>query len=391
MEVRSLPSSPYLNQLRKPLSSPRYKEITEYAKYAVKTLLPKESDIYGSLRLNIFEGIFINGKSVAEITQKKYSACSGEQIGQLMYWEFLGGLCGGKTIFIYPVDSNREYMLISPKKITAELTGEAKGLERVRERLKRGQREKSLDKYFYKAALKRQEELELKLGGALMNQALKNQSFVTRFNEETFFKNTDLSQLAEDRLGIKERTDILSFVILYSVSFFGLKYNEIFTVDDVFGFSDNGIRSKDNVKTSAAAALGKDLQRCGDMQLGSMLELMGQALCEIPLPKLNCDVAAKTALNYVLYSAAAQTGNVFLKIIRGESKPAKCYSREYEFSYGKAEDRAELLSDYKYAAKLCEEIRELLSVKGRAIYNAHSYNDAKELQKRVRDEENAVI
>lgn len=391
MEARSLPSSPFLNQLKKPLSNPRYREITEYAKYAVRTLLPKESSVYGSLRLNIFEGIFIGGKSAAEITKKKYSSCSAEQTEQLMYWEFLSALCRGRTIYIYPIDPEHDYMLISPKKITAVLTENAKGLEKVQARLKRSQAERSLDKYFYKITLKKQGELELKTGGSLMNQSLKNRSFVTRFNEETFFKNTDLTQLSDERLGIMERTDILSFVILYSVSFFGLKYNDIFTVDDVFGFSDNGIRSKDNVKTNAAAALSKDLQRCSNVQLGSMLEQMGQVLCEIPLPKLSCDVAAKSALNFVLYGAAAQTGSVFLKVIKGESEAAKCYRRDYELSFGRAAHRAELLSDYRQAAELCEEIRELLSINGSTVYNARSHNAVKELQKRVRDEENAVI
>ncbi len=391
MEVRSLPSNLYLKQLKKPLGNSRYREITEYAKYAVKTLLPRESDIYGSLKLNIFEGIFIGGKSVAEITQKKYSSCSKEQIDQLMYWEFLSNLCKGRSMFIYPIDANREYLLISPQKILAELTGDIRDMEGVRKKLKYGQREKPFDKLLYKLALKRQNELELKIGGCLMNQSLKNQAFVTRFNEETFFKHTDLTYLAENRLGIREKADILSFVILYSVSFFGLNYNDIFTVDDVFGFSENGIRSKDSIKANAAAALGKDLQRCSDMQLGSMLEQMGQALCEIPLPEINCNIAAQSALNYVLYNGVSQTGKTFLQIMRGLSEPAKCYKEGYEYSYGRAEHRAELLSEYEQAAKLCEEFKELISIKGAAIHNANKHGFIEELQKKVRNEENALV
>lgn len=390
MTLRSLPANPYLKLCGKALGDSRFKDIADYAKYAVKTLLTKEIEVYGSLKLNIFDGIFFCGKSISELTRKKYSSCSPEQLEQLMYCEFLNKLCSGKSLFIYPIDTKRDYMLISPQKISAELTGNTKDAEEIQRKLKSGADKKPFDTLYYKQALKRQGELELKIGGALMKEALKNQAFVTRFNEETYFRGVDLTQLAEERLGIREKEYLLSFVILYSVAFFGLSYNDIYTVEEVFGFSEGGgIRSRDNVKTNSAYALKNDLLGCSDEQLGSMLEQMGQVLFRIPLPKLNPDGAASSACGYLLYCAAAQTGKTFLKIMESDREPAKWYRGDFEYSYNKAKERAELLSQYGKAAALCDDISSLAAVKGAKITDSPRYAQTEELEKRLREAENS--
>ncbi len=391
MILRSLPANPYLKLCGNALENSRFGDIADYAKYAVKTLLSKESAAYNSLRLNIFEGIFFLGKSISELTRKKYSSCTPEQIELLMYCEFLDKLCKGKSLFIYPVDTKHDYMLLSPQKITAELDGNADDLESVKRRLKSAAGEKFFDKFLYGLALKRQGELEIKIGGSIMKEALKNQAFVTRFNEETYFRGVDLTQLAEERLGISDRESILSFVILYSVSFFGLNYNDIYTVEEVFGFSDNGIRSRDSVKTNSAYALRNDLQRCNDRQLGSMLEQMGQTLFRIPLPKLSADSAAASACGYLLYCAAAQTGKTLLKIMDSGREPARCYRDDFGYSYDQTRARAELLSEYGKAAALCDDIGSLTAVKGALVTHSPRYVQTEELEKRVRELENAVF
>lgn len=391
MTLRSLPANPYLKLCGKALGDSRFRDISDYAKYAVKTLLAKEIEAYRSLKLNIFDGIFFCGRSISELTRKKYSSCSPEQIEQLMYCKFLNMLCGGKSLFIYPIDTKHDYMLISPQKIAAELTGNTKDLESIQRKLKSGTENKLFDKLLYKLALKRQGELELKIGSSLMKEALKNQAFVTRFNEETYFRGVDLTQLMEERLGISDRESILSFVILYSVAFFGLSYNDIYTVEEVFGFSEGGIRNRDNVKTNSAYSLKNDLMRCGDGQLGSMLEQMGQAVLRIPLPRLNPDGAAASACGYLLYCAAAQTGKTLLKIMEGSKEPVKWYRGDFEYSYNKARERAELLSEYGKAAALCDDIGSLTAVKGAAITDSPRYVQTEELEKRVRKEKDADL
>lgn len=389
MTLRSLPANPYLKLCGKALGDPRFGDIADYAKYAVKALLTKEIEVYRSLKLNIFDGIFSRGKSISELTRRKYSSCSPEQIEQLMYCEFLNKLCCGKSLFLYPIDTKHDYMLISPQKIAAELTGNAGELGTLQRKLKSGAENKPFDKLLYKLALKRQGELELKVGGSLMREALKNQAFVTRFNEETYFRGVDLTQLMEERLGISDRESILSFVILYSVVFFGLSYNDIYTVEEVFGFSEGGIRNRDNVKTNSAYSLKNDLMRCSDGQLGSMLEQMGQAVFRIPLPKLNPDGAAASACGYLLYCAASQTGKTLLKIMEGDREAVKWYRGDYEYSYNKARERAELLSEYGKAAALCDDISSLMAVKGAVIADSPRYAQTVELKKRVRETENA--
>lgn len=391
MTVGYLPASPYLKLCKKPLGNSQYKEITEYAKYAVKMLIPEETAAYGSLKLNIFDGIFLGNKSVSEITQKKYSSCPAEQIVQLMYCEFLSRLCGGRSLFIYSFDEKRDYLLISPRKISARLTEGSKSSSGIQRRLSATEKFRFYDKYLYEKALLRQNELELKIGGALMNQAEKDLAFVTRFNEETYFKSTNLTQYTEKRLGLKEKSDILAFTVLYSVSFFGLSYNEIFTVEDVFGFSDSGIRSKDGIKTNAALALKNDLQRCTDAQLGSMLEQMGQALCRIPLPRIYSDIGARLALNYVLFNAVSKTGETFLQLTNSELEPVRIYKKRYEASFKQAEERAKLLSEYKEAADMCVELKELLNSLGAVVSDAKHYVKTLELEKKVKEEEERIV
>lgn len=386
-----LPASPYLKLCKKPLGDLRYKEITEYAAYAVKMLLPKETAAYGSLKLSIFDGIFLGNRSVSEITQKKYSSCSAEQTAQLMYCELLNLLCSGRSLFVYSFDEKRDYILTSPRKISARLTEGSKSSFIVQKRLSMTEKTRFFDKYLYRRTLSRQNELELKIGGALMVQAEKDLAFVTRFNEETYFKSTNPTQYAEKKLGIKEKSDVLAFTVLYSVSFFGLSYNEIFTVEDVFGFSDNGIRSKDGIKTNATLALKNDLQRCTDAQLGSMLEQMGQALCRIPLPKIFSNIGARLARSYVLYNAVSRTGEVFLKLTDSSIEPVQIYKKRYEDSFKAAEERARLLSEYNEAADMCGELKELPNSLGAVISDAKHYGSTLDLEKKVKEEEERIV
>ena len=391
MILSFLPADQYLKLCGKAFGDPHFGEIADYAEYAVKTLLAKEIKAYKALKLNFFDGIFYLGKSISEITRKKYSSCTPEQIEQLMYCVFLDKLCRGRSLFIYPLDVNRGYMMLSPQKIGAELDGSVKNMDPIQKKLKLTAHERSIDGFLYRLALKRQKELDMKIGGSIIKASLKDQAFVTRFNEETYFRGVDLTQLAEERLGISDRESILSFVILYSVTFFGLNYNDIYTVEEVFGFSDKGIRTRDSVKTNSAHTLNNDLHRCSDGQIGSMLEMMGQKLFDIPLPELTADSAASSASQYLLYCAAAETGRTLLTVMNSGRAPVRCYKEEHWRSFDRTLERAELLSEYRKAAALCDDICSNMAVKGAVITDSPRYVQIRELEKRVRETENAEL
>lgn len=391
MIICDLKANPYLKMCRKALGDPRFDEIADYAQYAVNALLTKQIKAYKSLRLNFFEGIFFRGKSICEITRKKYSSCTPEQIEQLMYCEFLDKLYRGKALFIYPLDPSRGYMMLSPEKIVADLESEVNTADLFGKKQKLPIREKFFDKYLYRLTLKKQGELDMKVGGSIMKDNLKNQAFVTRFNKETYFRGVDLTQLAEERLGISDKESILSFVILYSVAFFGLNFNDIYTVEEIFSFTDYGIRTKDNVKTSSAHALRNDLQRCSDWQLGSMLEQMGQVLFDIQLPELSAHSATDSACRYLLYCAAEQTGKTFLRIMNIGREPARHYRENFRTSYDRTRERAELLSEYRKAAALCDDIGSLMAVKGAVVTHSPRCAQVDELEIKVRTAEYAEL
>lgn len=390
MIICDLKASPYLKMCRNALENPRFEKIADYAQYTVTALLAKQIKAYKALRLDFFEGIFHCGKSICEIVRKKYPSCTPEHIEQLMYCEFMDKLYRGRSLYIFPLDQSRGYMMLSPERIVADLAdagshGKASDISGKSSPF----RERFYDKYLYRLTLKRQDGLDMKVGGSIMKENLKNQAFVTRFNEETYFKGLDLTQLLEERLGISDRESILSFVILYSVAFFGLNFNDVYTVEEVFGFSDNGIRTKDNVKTSSAYALRNDLMRCSDRQLGSMLEQMGQALFGIRLPKLTAYSATGSVCNYLLYCAAAQTGKSLLKVMDSGRESARYYREDFPRSYDMTLDRAELLAEYRKAAALCDDIGSLMAVKGAVVSDSPRYVQIEELEKRVRETENA--
>lgn len=385
MIICDLKESPYLKLCKNAFNDPHFEEIADYARHTVNALLAKQIKIYKSLKLNVFEGIFHCGKSICEIARKKYSSRTPEQIEQLMYCEFIDKLFRKKSLYYFPLDQSRGYMMLSPERIVADLADLEK-YESVSDLVGKepSLKENIFDKYLYRLALKRQSELDMKVGGSLMKENLKNQAFVTRFNRETYFRNIDLTQIAEDRLGISDSESILTFVILYSVAFFGLNFNDVYTVEEVFSFTNNGARTKDNIKTSSAYALKKDLEKCSDWQLSSMLEQMGQALLDIKLPELTSYSATGSACRYLLYCAAEQTGKTFLKVMNIGRDPARYYKENFRTSYDMAVERAELLAEYRKAAALCDDIGSLMAVKGAVVSDSPRYPQVGELETKVR-------
>lgn len=389
MEQRLIPADLLLKQCKNPLKSQNKEELFSYSSYAARTILNNEIKAYDSLKLSIYDGVFAGGKSVSDITRKKYGGQSEEMLQRLMSCEFLYRLCRGAVCFVYPVDIDNNCLLKSPVRITAKFDGDIKELSHYKKILKFMAQTRYSFNITKNTVLKKQGEVELKIGGAVMKESYKNQAFVSRFNEETFFKDFDLTGLMKDRLLIEDKSDKLHFAQLYAISFFGLSFDEIFAVDRVFGFSDMGIRNRDSVKKSAALALRDDLRRLSDNNLASMLEMIGKALDLLPLPKITAESSAFTAKNYVNYISISDLGSVFLKASESSSACSVIYREKYADSYKKAKDRAKLLCEYKKVVNLCEDIAAISKNKGANIYTSLWFKEALQLQKDLRNMEDA--
>lgn len=221
---------------------------------------------------------------------------------------------------------------------------------------------------------------EMTAASEAMKTSAKNLAFVTRFNEETFFKSADLSLFGGSPLSLTEKRDMTAFASLYAIAFYGLTFKDIYTVEEVFGFSEAGIRSKDEQKRQAANDLLHKLKE--REPLDSVLRKTAQTLTDMPFPVLDVKNPVFTAENYVNYRETASVGFSFLKA-------AEAFSDKSEELYLKAVKKAEIFSDYRFAASLCEEIPAIDDRRGYRIKAAKSFKAAEKLQQRVKEEESA--
>ncbi len=216
-----------------------------------------------------------------------------------------------------------------------------------------------------------------------MKASEKDLAFIVRFNEETFFKSIDTSVFGGNFLCLNDKRDIIAFTALYSMAFFQLSLEDIFGIDEVFEFSEKGIRSKDDKKHQAAEELTKQLKENAPMI--PALKKMASVLIDMPFPPLNVKNPVFTAQNYVLYWGAASIGSAFLKAVINNV----AFSNKLGEKYLEAAKKAEILSDYQSAVSLCREIPVLYSRSSYRIEAAPNFKAVEKLQQAVKEEESA--
>lgn len=375
MDTLFLPSDSLLKYCADPLDRDDSEQIFAYSSFAAKKLLQKHTKAYDKLKISVFEGIFSGSRSISELARKKYRGCSSGQLQKLTCCLFLEKLTEGKPLFFFPVtqDENGSCRLSKPERLRVRLDKETEGLEHVSARLERSAESKRSYPLLTMLAERQRGKLLLQIGGAVMQTSLKELAFVSRFNEETFFKNMSMSEFDCGRLGIEEKSHLSAFAALYAMTFFSLSFRDIYTVDEVFSFSEGGIRSKDAAKAEAARQLKEELKRLSDNDLALTLKKMGDRLLTIPLPEADARNFVVLAENYVYYIAAANIGEVFLKAAEAMWK-----RKAHE-----PVERAEMLCEYRYAKELCEEIYSMANEGVGDISKAHSFKKAEALQKKI--------
>ena len=214
--------------------------------------------------------------------------------------------------------------------------------------------------------------MEIKTASAIIDIALKDLAFVTRFNAETFFKDTDISVFGRSALSLSEKQDAAAFTALYAIAFCGLTFEDIYRVDQVFSFSDTGIRSKDMQKRQASEALLKQLKENSFMSL--------------KLPPLNVTNPIFMAENYVNYWGTAAMGAAFLKPAANNKELLG-----QDDLFAEAAKKAEIMADYRYAVSLCQEIPTVGKGSRFRIKAAPSFKAAEKLQQTAEEKENAHI
>lgn len=368
-----------------PLGRENSAEIFSYASFAVKKLLKKISRPYGKLKLSVYEGLFSGSRSVIEITEKKFSGCSKARLDNLLNCTVLDEICKGKPVFFYPISDNEgKYRLLPPVRLSVKLEGSTEGFEKTAALLeKSAEGRRSYPVLELLLAAKRKSML-LKVGAAVMKKSVNELAFVTRFNEETFFRNVPIKSFAAENGKITRKELLTAFVSLYAIAFYGLSFREIFTVDEVFGFSDTGIRSKDEVKAEAAISLSEKIKNFETGTISADMIKMGEALLNIPLPEIEIENFVILAENYVFYSALSEIGEAYAAAALRIGEETLIKDKIFEA----AVKRAELMKDYKYAARLCEEILTLTEKGMNGVARANSRKKAAELRKRTEKERN---
>lgn len=336
-------------------------------------MLSKYTAAYNKLKLSIFDAVFSGGRSISELTRSKYPGSSGEQLKMLESCVFLELICAGKALYLYPLSDASEYRLPPPVKIGAELVGDTEGIEKIAKKIKKAANKKFMLPFSYNAALKRQGEVKLKISMGIMRIKNNELAFVKRFNEEKFFRGINLEAASEKIRKFCDRHLLLDLSALYAMTFYGLSFRDIYTVDEVFGAFDRDIRSKDDIKGEAAVRMLRDIDRLTDEELAGTLVKMGKALMELPVPEANPDDAITMAENYTAYCALSGIGDAYLRAAEENSRIWLVLKRDFPSEYEAAAKRAKLLSDYKAAIKLCEEIPLLCETGAKSCSAAAGY------------------
>lgn len=377
-----------LNHCGDPLSFGGDKEkILSYASFAAEKMLHKYIKGYDRLKIPVFEGIFSGKKSVPEITRKKYAGCSQSQIKRLMSCVFLDMICSGKPVFIFPVSFDDRYSLLRPERIIAELKGDTDGIgKKIKRNISRSALSKRSYPFVQKSVFKMRGKLLLKIGAAVMKSSVNERTFVKRFNQEKFFRKIDTEHFSPRVSDFCEKNFMLDLAALYAITFLGLSFRDIYTVDEVFGFSDADmdIRSKDDIKGEAAFRMISDIEGQNDEDTAQMLIKMGEELLKLPLPEIDSDNAILLAEKYPFYCAAADIGDAYIRASDGNRQIWLVMERDFQTEHRRAAARARLLSQYRDVVRLCEEIVSLSQTGGADISEAKGIKKAKLLENEVK-------
>lgn len=386
-ETLFLPSDDLLKYCGSPLNREDSERIFSYASFAVKKMFRKLGRPYDKLKLSVFEGIFSGISSISEITLKNYSACSREQQKKLMSCVALDEICSGKPVFFYPIsEENGKYRLLPPVRLSVQLEGDAVGFEKTADKIKKSSESKRSYPLLTALLMKKRSGLLFKIGAAVMKTSVKELAFVTRFNEETFFKNVPMNPFENGRLNISEKDALGAFAALYAMTFYSLSFRDIYTVDEVFGFSETGIRSKDTAKREATMRLSEELEKSDNDTITANLKKMGETLLNIPLPEIDVKNFVTLAENYVYYNAVSNMGKAYIKATEPGTEAMDYGSGNDGDIFARALKRAELLENYKFAALLCEETAALAEKGRRSISRSRNRKKAEYVRKMAEKE-----
>lgn len=378
--IRQLPASDLLPYCSTPLNDYGHESkngLFQYAAAAVKALLKEETAAYDKLKLSVYDSILTGMTTVARLTRKKYPHAHEQLCARLMPCVLLDLLTKGKPLFIYPITRKG---LEPPRQITAELSGSAEGLEKLAAALKKTPRRSP----FPLGLKRRTEELRLKVSVSLMRSAADDLRFISRYNEEIFFRGLSEQDFACRFLDLSDKQVLTGFTVLYAMTFFGLSDSDVFTVDGVFGFTDTGVRSKDDTRLSAAKELSERLKENDPRPLGQLADKMGAKLLELALPSVDPDDPVSLAHGCTMYAGFAQLGRAYLTALPPleialvpDSPGEHCQP---------AKTRAGLMSRYDSALQLCQEILTLPTAKKPLLSSLQGYNQALQLRQEVEKE-----
>lgn len=364
---------PYCSQPLNDYGSESKNGLFRYANDTVKALLKDELRVYDKLKLPIYHGILSGSRTVAQIAGKKYPHAPEQLCAKLMPCILLELLTKGKPLFIYTIDPT-SYTLSQPRQLTVELTENTPETERLAAMLKKSSASRSPAPFGLK---RRTEELNLKISVSLMRSATEDLRFISRFNEETFFRGLPDKFFASTVVDLSDKTVKTGFAELYAMTFYGLSEGDLFKVDGVFGFSDTGVRSKDDKRQRAASELSAKLKNGNLQELGAMADKMGERLLELPLPSVNVNDPAALAQNCTLYAGFAQLGKAYLTALT--PLEIALVPDLIGNSHEAAKQRAKLMSSYDYALQLCQGILTMENMKKPQLSALNGYKQAKQL------------
>lgn len=379
---RQIPANDLLLYCSRPLNDYGHESrdgLFRYAADAAKALLKEEIPAYSKLKLPVYDGILSGRHTVAELTRKKYPHAPEQLCVKLMPCVLLDLLTKRKPLFIYPITDGS---VTQPQQLTCGLSGSAEGLEKLAAAL---QKSASRERSPFPLGLKRRtENLRLKVSVSLMRSAADDLRFISRYNEETFFRGLSEQDFTSKLLDLSDKQVRTGFTVLYAMTFFGLTESDVFSVDGVFGFTDTGVRSKDDTRRNAAKELSERIRQGDPSRLGKLADKMGEKLLELPLPPVNADDPVTLARSCTLYAGFSQLGKAYLTAL--SPLEIALVPDNIGVSHQAAKQRAKLLSQYDNALMLCQGILTLLTAKRPQLSSLKGYGQSRQLMQQIEAE-----
>jgi len=317
-----------------------------------------ENEIIDAETLRLIRRYGINAHELILIGAKPLSAFKGtDDKRRLLLLKFI---LGGKRIYFSRIIAGTDcFDFAPPEQIAFEIDKAYDNkLAGINKRLSKKQRGTTLSRVHAGKIAGYLEQINREVTGGLIRAAKRDFDFVVHFNTEMFHQNltakgTELTKetaigiYSDERytkiIDLSDPRERMGFISLYAVAFYGLKLEDLYSIDSIFSLDVN--READDRKRLAGQDVFNLIFGENREEIQKQTSLMAKALRNLPLPEINTKINNLIKKNYALYCGIGDAGRSFSRLILSVDK-----------DFEEAVKTARRLSFYRMLEKYYDEI-----------------------------------